>query len=191
MNNNFDLKKYLVENKLTYQEKMKGKAKKLNEVTDQAAAAEKASDKIADDPKIQQSVAQLSPDQINKIKQELKRLGINSNTSAVDIERKIEAQNVSENITEGDAKEKIAKVLQGIGAANIAAWGGVPAAIAIGTQTGMPLGFAISWGATTILMGLAKLLDKNVTNLDEASNKTIKNKLKDKLNESRIFFGKY
>ena len=151
----------------------------------------KASDKIADDPKIQQSVAQLSPDQINKIKQELKRLGINSNTSAVDIERKIEAQNVSENITEGDTKEKIAKVLQGIGAANIAAWGGVPAAIAIGTQTGMPLGFAISWGATTILMGLAKLLDKNVTNLDEASNKTMKNKLKDKLNESRIFFGKY
>jgi hypothetical protein len=40
-------------------------------------------------------------------------------------------------------------------------------------------------------MGLAKLLDKNVTNLDEASNKTMKNKLKDKLNESRIFFGKY
>jgi hypothetical protein len=40
MNNNFDLKKYLVENKLTYQEKMKGKAQKLNEVTDQAVAAD-------------------------------------------------------------------------------------------------------------------------------------------------------
>jgi len=68
---NFNLKQYLVENKLTYQEKMKDKAKKLKEENslneqDETVAAEKVADKIED---------VLSDDEINFLKQTYQKSG--------------------------------------------------------------------------------------------------------------------
>ena len=65
-------------------------------------------------------------------------------------------------------KERIAKVLHNIGAGNISAWGGIPAAILIGSMTGFPLGLAISWGTTGLLMGLARILSGEGSETQEA-----------------------
>jgi hypothetical protein len=56
-------------------------------------------------------------------------------------------------------KEKLGRIMRNIGAANIGNWGGVPAAILIASMTGFPVGLAISWGVTGLLLGLAKVLD--------------------------------
>jgi hypothetical protein len=109
-----------------------------------------------------------------RLLQTLRDLGIDENSSAEEVNDIIkmnvsntQSQDVemmeedSDEMTKSQKiKHKIADILHGVGAANIAAWGGVPAAILIGAFTGMPIGFAASWGATTLLMGLAKLLGK-------------------------------
>jgi hypothetical protein len=118
-----------------------------------------------EDPKFKSAmfdmVSNLSPDQIEKIKKELKQLDVTSESNPDEVAAKVqsevkESEEIFEN-SEAGAKQ-VGKVLHEIGAANIAAWGGVPAAIVIGAAVGMPLGFAISWGATALLMGLAKML---------------------------------
>ena len=58
-------------------------------------------------------------------------------------------------------KRKLSKTLNNVAQANISAWGGVPLAIAIGGALGTVAGgLAISWGATALLYGLAKLLSE-------------------------------
>lgn len=107
-----------------------------------------------------------------KLWMKLQKLGIDENSSAEEVHAVLDSytqntEDLEQEMTEGDEndkkskmKEKTAEILHNIGAGNIAAWGGVPAAILIGSMTGMPIGFAASWGATALLMGLAKVLGK-------------------------------
>jgi hypothetical protein len=130
--------------------------------------------------KIEDIYSNLSGDEKRKLESSLNDLGINAYTSPKEAHAAV--QNVADNIggemSEGDEnmdpKEKVANILHGIGEANIAAWGGVPAAIVIGGllagTVGAPMiaGFAISWGVTALLMGLAKLLAKDKSNTNES-----------------------
>lgn len=124
-----------------------------------------------------------------KLKMALKNLGVTENSTAKQVHAKIEKKieekmvnkldNLGREMSEEDEHENpkhtAAKMLHTIGAANISAWGGVPAAIAIGGllagTVGAPMvaGFAISWGTTALLMGLAKLLagDEKVEGVNE------------------------
>ena len=123
--------------------------------------------------KIEDIYSNLSDDEKRKLESSLNNLGIDEYTSPKKAHDAV--QNVVDNIggemSEGDEnmgpKEKVANILHEIGAGNIAAWGGVPAAIVIGGllagTVGSPMiaGFAISWGVTTLLIGLSKLLSKD------------------------------
>jgi phosphoenolpyruvate carboxylase len=124
-------------------------------------------------PKIQNNVEyildRMSDDDKEEMLELFNELNIDENSSIEEIHNKIlEYSNsfhryggeMSEEESHSSAKHKAREILHDIGAANIAAWGGVPAAIAIGSMTGMPIGFAISWGVTGLLMGLAKALGK-------------------------------
>ena len=117
-----------------------------------------------------------------KLKMVLKNLGVDENSSASEVHSSIVSAvedriggEMSEEDENENPKHKAAKILHAIGAGNIAAWGGVPAAIVIGSllagTVGAPMvaGFAISWGATALLMGLAKLLagDDKVEGVNE------------------------
>jgi hypothetical protein len=123
-----------------------------------------------------------------KLKNVLDDLGINEYSSAKEvhtaIEKKIEDK-IGGEIGENESpRNKASKILHGIGAANISAWGGVPAAIAIGgllsTTVGAPFvaGLAVSWGATALLMGIAKLLkeDPSIEQSETASGEKIYHK---------------
>jgi hypothetical protein len=122
--------------------------------------------------KIEDIYSNLSDDEKRKLESSLNNLGIDEYTSPKEAHDAVQnvADNVGGEIGEGDEnmdpKEKVANILHGIGVGNIAAWGGVPAAIVIGGllsgTVGSPMiaGFAISWGVTTLLIGLAKLLAK-------------------------------
>ena len=130
--------------------------------------------------KIEDIYSNLSDDEKRKLESSLNNLGIDEYTSPKKAHDAV--QNVVDNIggemSEGDEnmgpKEKVANILHGIGEANIAAWGGVPAAIVIGGllagTVGAPMiaGFAISWGVTALLMGLAKLLAKDKASTNES-----------------------
>jgi|LakMenE18May11ns_1017448.scaffolds.fasta_scaffold9959653_24 hypothetical protein len=73
--------------------------------------------------------------------------------------------------------DEVTDVLHAIGAGNIAAWGGIPAAIAIGGllagTVGAPFaaGLAVSWGTTALLMGLAKLLKDDPSSMARSDKK--------------------
>jgi hypothetical protein len=130
--------------------------------------------------KIEDIYSNLSDDEKRELESSLNDLGINAYTSPKEAHAAV--QNVSDNVTgeisEGDEnmdpKEKVADILHGIGGGNMAAFGGVPAAIAIGGllvgTVGSPFvaGLAISWGVTGLLMGLAKLLAKDKSNTNES-----------------------
>jgi len=118
--------------------------------------------------KIDNMLTRLSEDQIEEIKDTLDELGIDENTSAEEVVSMVNDDAVSDDLdmdselSEEDEKEnmkhKVAKVLNAIGAGNIATWGGVPTAIAIGAFTGFPMGVAISIGVSALLCGLAKAI---------------------------------
>ena len=115
----------------------------------------------------------------------LNNLGIDEYTSPKEAHDAV--QNVADNVvgemSEGDEnmdpKEKIADILHGIGEGNLKAFGGVPAAMLIGGllagTVGSPFvaGLAISWGATALLMGLAKLLEKEPGSSNESLNESM------------------
>jgi len=140
---------------------------------------------IVDSPKVENHLEQIlnnmGEDEIEDIKQMLTNLGIDENSSIQDIHKRVlqysalmglhdyesDGEMIEDYVNsnkgkteEKNPKQKVAEILHSIGAGNIAAWGGVPAAIAIGSATGMPMGFAISWGVTGLLMGLAHLMEK-------------------------------
>jgi hypothetical protein len=126
-------------------------------------------------PKVQNyinnMISKLSDEEIQELENSLEDLGIDGNSSAEEIHDIVvsnsESQNTEMTEENENPKDKVAEILHRIGAGNIAAWGGVPAAIAIGSATGMPMGFAISWGVTGLLMGIAHLLNnKKVTESD-------------------------
>ena len=143
----------------------------VNEQTEETELSTKV-EKVINNPKVEMKIediySNLDDDDKMELQNALNNLGIDENSSAKEVHSKIESV-----IEDGDGGEmlenenprhKVAKILHNIGAGNIAAWGGVPAAIAIGAvlsgTVGAPMaaGFAISWGATGLLMGLAKLL---------------------------------
>lgn len=129
--------------------------------------------------KIEDIYSQLSDEEKEELKTTLEDLGIDEYSSAKEVHSKIEDM-VGDDILNGEISEdedenprkKTAKILHTIGAGNISAWGGVPVAIAIGgalvgtVASPMVAGFAISWGVTGLLMGLAKLLHKDSDSLN-------------------------
>jgi hypothetical protein len=135
-------------------------------------------EQIVDLPKVEMRIediySNLSDVQKEKLKGVLDRLNIDEFSSAKEVHNKVEnvvADKIGGEMGEGDEnmepKQKIARILHSIGAGNISAWGGVPAAILIGGAIGsVATGFALSWGVTGLLMGLAKLIAKDDTNVE-------------------------
>jgi len=132
--------------------------------------ASKKVERIVDSSKVQMKlediVSNLSDSEKNKIKNVLDNLGIDQYSSAKDAHDAVkdlakEAMDgeMSEEEENETPKEKLGRIMRNIGAANIGNWGGVPAAILIASMTGFPVGLAISWGVTGLLLGLAKVLD--------------------------------
>jgi hypothetical protein len=140
----------LSENEMAIDEMITGESGNLE--SDKQAVISKVEDKL------EPLINHLSPEQINSLQTLIDKLDITPNTNPDEIQSELQ-NNVNEG-EDGDLKSKIANILHGIGAGNISAWGGVPAAIIMGSQIGMPAGFAASWGATTLLIGLAKILGK-------------------------------
>jgi len=149
--------------------------------------------------KIEDIYSNLSDDEKRKLESSLNNLGIDEYTSPKEAHDAVQnvADNVGGEIGEGDEnmnpKEKIADILHGIGEGNIAAWGGVPAAIVIGGllagTVGSPMiaGFAISWGVTALLMGLAKLLAKDKSNEDQPESDPKLNNQRSNVPDGTIF----
>lgn len=131
-------------------------------------------EKVIETPKIENKleriVSNMTEKDINKLKRTLEELGIDEYSSAEEVHNKVKefsddeiGGEMFEEEEHKNPKEKVAEILHAIGSGNISAWGGVPTAILIGGAIGsVATGFAISWGVTGLLMGLAKLLnDKN------------------------------
>jgi len=149
--------------------------------------------------KIEDIYSNLSDDEKRKLESSLNNLGIDEYTSPKEAHDAVQnvADNVGGEIGEGDEnmnpKEKIAGILHGIGEGNIAAFGGVPAAILIGGllagTVGSPMiaGFAISWGVTSLLMGLAKLLAKDKSKEDQPESEPKLNYQKSDVPDGTIF----
>ena len=149
---------------------------------------EKIADKVAEvielpkvEMKIEDIYSNLSDEDKMNFKMVLDNLGIDENSTAKEVHDAIETEvgnEISGEIGENEStRNKASEILHAIGAGNIAAWGGVPAAIAIGGllagTVGAPMaaGFAISWGATALLMGLAKLLKDDSPSLNSSNRK--------------------
>ncbi len=150
----------------------------IKEDAEESMGAQKV-EKIIDSPKVQfrleDIVSNLSEREKMKIKDALNQIGIDEYTSAKDAHSAVKdladeamSGEMSEEDENESPKERIAKVLHNIGAGNISAWGGIPAAILIGSMTGFPLGLAISWGTTGLLMGLARILGGEGSETQEA-----------------------
>lgn len=149
------------------------------EKDDMADKVETAIEKPKVEMKIEDIYSQLSDEEKEELKNTLEDLGIDEYSSAKEVHSKIEDA-AGDDVVNGEMSEedesprkKAAQILHLIGAGNIAAWGGVPAAIAIGASlvgtvaSPMVAGFAISWGVTTLLMGLAKLIHKDSDSVNE------------------------
>jgi hypothetical protein len=130
---------------------------------------------LIDQPKVEMKIenfySNLTDQQKKKLKMYLDKLGIDEYTSVKEvhdiIDNAVGGEMMSGEMSEDDnenPRQKAAKILHAIGTTNIATWGGVPSAIAIGgmlTQTvdhPFATGFAISWGVTGLLVGLARLI---------------------------------
>jgi hypothetical protein len=136
--------------------------------------------KIANSPSLSTQmdkiVSNLSDEQLRELEMVLDRLNITSSSTPEEIHNKIEnhgeeahmempeANEPGKNVMtkEEKAKRQMINKLESIGGANIAAWGGVPLAIVIGSLSSMPIGFAVSWGATAILYAAAKAIEKTI-----------------------------
>jgi hypothetical protein len=139
-------------------------------------------EQIVDSPKVEMRIediySNLSDEEKEKLKGVLDRLNIDEFSSAKEVHNKVE--NVVANKIGGEMgedgenvepKQKVAKILHNIGAMNISAWGGVPAALLIGGAIGsMGIGLAVSWGVTGLLMGLAKLMAKDDSYMETNEN---------------------
>jgi acetolactate synthase small subunit len=147
--------------------------KKVITEQEETKAADKI-EKVIETPKVldrlEDIVSNMSEREKMKLKNTLDDLGIDEYSSAKEVHNKIKDisdEEIGGEIEEDEnqtPKEKVADILNSIGAGNISAWGGVPAAILIGgalvgtVASPMVAGFAISWGVTGLLMGLSKLL---------------------------------
>lgn len=128
--------------------------------------------KIANDPNVLKQIQALPEDKVKMLQNLFIKYKIDpkadiDKVALTKAEDKIDDKIISEMMSEmeDDAvmppKQKLANVLNALGSGNIAAWGGLPLAIGIGATVGsVALGLAASWGATAVLMGIAKALDK-------------------------------
>lgn len=128
--------------------------------------------KIANDPNVLKQIKALPEDKVKMLQNLFIKYKIDpkadiDKVALTKAEDKIDDKIISEMMSEmeDDAvmppKQKLANVLNALGSGNIAAWGGLPLAIGIGATVGsVALGLAASWGATAVLMGIAKALDK-------------------------------
>jgi len=139
--------------------------------------ADKVEDVVNSNQQFQNSIdaiiGALSDEEKAELQNALSSNGITASSSAEEIhgaisqpqeggEQEMAEMHDGEKGSKKEIRHKVADIMHAVGAGNVAAWGGVPAAIAIGSMTGMPLGFAISWGATAVLMALAKKLNPDV-----------------------------
>jgi len=139
-----------------------------NEESPEEMAADRI-EEVMDNPKVEDRIERIVDRLSNRekmlIQRGLEEMGITPESSVEDVHQVVQS-NMEEistaEMTEGEEKsdkQKIADFLEGIGGGNMAAWGGVPLAIAIGGTVGsMGVGFAASWGLTGLLYGIAKLL---------------------------------
>ena len=170
-----------------------------NENKEIAAKVEPILNKPEVEKKIEDIYSNLSDDEKKELESSLKKLGINALTSPKEAHDAVQnvADNVGGGMSEGDEnidpKKKVADILHGIGEGNIAAFGGVPAAILIGGllagTVGSPMiaGFAISWGVTSLLMGLAKLLAKDKSKEDQPESEPKLNNQRSDVPDGTIF----
>jgi len=145
---------------------------KENEDTEMSHKVEKAIENPKVEMKIEDVYSNLTVEDKEKLQKILDNLGVDAYSSPKEVHNAIESKvgsNMNGEMTEDESpRNKVANILHSIGAGNLGNWGGVPAAIAIGgllTATGvgapMALGFAASWGVSTLLIGLAKLLEED------------------------------
>lgn len=138
--------------------------------------------KIANSPKLANRmdaiVSNLSDDQLAELEMVLDNLNVTSSSSPQEIHNKLESMVHSERkqmempeavgfekpamSKDEKAKREMIKTFEAIGGANIAAWGGVPAAMVIGAFSSMPIGFAVSWGVTAVLYTAASAIKKTI-----------------------------
>jgi hypothetical protein len=156
-----------------------------NENKEIAAKVEPILNKPEVEKKIEDIYSNLSDDEKKELESSLKKLGINASTSPKDAHDAVQnvADNVGGEMSEGDEnidpKKKVADILHTIGAGNLAAFGGAPVAVAIGSllvgTVGSPfvVGLGISWGVSTLLVGLAKLLEKEPGSSNESLNESM------------------
>ena len=131
-----------------------------NEEVQAVAAAEKVEDKVVADPKLEQAIDKLTPEQIAQLKKELANLGVTANSSIKDVANKIEPK-IEEilNEAEGDAKQKVSNALSTIGGGLMKSLLVPIIPVAIGSAgVGVAAGFAITALTAGALIGLAKLL---------------------------------
>ena len=138
--------------------------------------------KIANSTKLANSidsiVSNLSDEQLTELEMVLDKLNVTSSSSPQEIHNKVESMVHGESkqmeipeaigaekkvmTRDEKAKREMIKTFQAIGGGNIAAWGGVPAAMVIGSFSSLPIGFAVSWGVTAILYAAASAIEKTI-----------------------------
>ena len=122
---------------------------------------------LVEKPKVEQKLESILANLSDEEKQSIMQL---ANMSPMEIHNQVEDEMETETTDQEmemgeqdneNKQRKLSKTLDNIAQANISAWGGVPLAIAIGGAIGTVAGgLAISWGATALLYGLAKLLSE-------------------------------
>jgi len=106
---------------------------------------------------VEAKLDQLTPQQIQQLQADLAKMGITADTSVEDAAEKIEG---SLDEAEGDDKKKLANALSAIGTGLIGSLlvPFIPLAIGQGTGIGTAGGYAVTFAAGGLLVGLAKAL---------------------------------
>lgn len=112
---------------------------------------------------VEAKLDQLTPQQIQQLQADLAKMGITADTSVEDAAEKIEG---SLDEAEGDDRKKLANALSAIGTGLIGSLlvPFIPLAIGQGTGIGTAGGYAVTFAAGGLLVGLAKALKHKANN---------------------------
>jgi ribosomal protein S13 len=117
-------------------------------------SAEQIADKVENS--LESKLDNLSPEQIEQLKSELAQLGVTAETPVEDVAQDIEGKM---NEAEGDDKQKLVSIIDGIGTGLIGSLLVPLIPVAIGsTGIGVAAGFGITLAAAGLLKGLAQAL---------------------------------
>ena len=117
-------------------------------------STEQIADKVENS--LESKLDSLSPDQIEQLKSELAQLGVTAETPVEDVAQDIESEM---NEAEGDDKQKLVSIIDGIGTGLIGSLLVPLIPVAIGsTGIGVAAGFGITLAAAGLLKGLAQAL---------------------------------